>query len=136
MFGLSFEKLFVLAVIGLFVLGPERLPAAAAWLGQTLRKVRSFADGANQQLRNELGGEFDELREPLSQLRAPLQELRSLRDPRSAIMRHLLAEQPADTTPAPVPPVTVRPRPAPAPTSATATATATGAVAAFDPEAT
>lgn len=35
MFGLSIEKIVVLVVVALFVLGPERLPAAAAWLGKT-----------------------------------------------------------------------------------------------------
>lgn len=92
MFGLSFEKLFVLVVVALFVLGPERLPAAAAWAGQTIRKVKGFASGASEQLRSEFGPEFDQLRQPLQELRAPLQELRALRDPRAAIVKHLLSD--------------------------------------------
>lgn len=127
MFGISFEKLFVLALIALIVLGPERLPAAATWLGENLRKAKAFAGSANKQLRDELGPEFDHLREPLEQLRGPLQELRSIRDPRSALMRHLL-DEPSPPTNGPVPPAVPTLRPAPPGT--------TGSVPAFDPDAT
>ncbi len=89
MFDLSFPKIVVLVLVALFVLGPERLPAAAAWLGQSIRRVKGFATGASEQLRTELGPEMDQLRQPLAELRAPLQELRALRDPRAAVMRHL-----------------------------------------------
>lgn len=95
MFDLSLERLVVLMVIALFVLGPERLPEAARWLGQAVRKVKDFATNANQQLRNELGPQVEQFREPLEELRGPLRELRSLRDPRAAITRHLFADPPA-----------------------------------------
>ena len=119
MFGISYEKLFVLAVIALFVLGPERLPAAATWLGQNIRRVREFAGQANRQLRSELGPEFDQLREPIEQLRGPLQDLRSLRDPRTALMRHLLAEpDPPSNAPGPSVPSTASGQSAPSVPSA------------------
>lgn len=77
-------EIFVLVVAGLFILGPERLPSAAAWLGRTVRQVREYATGARDQLRRELGPEFDELRKPL-------EDLRGLRDfsPRHAVRRTL-----------------------------------------------
>jgi sec-independent protein translocase protein TatB len=62
MFDLSVEKLFILAIVALFVLGPQRLPIAAAWLARTLRQIKNFANDANQKLRNQLGPELDELR--------------------------------------------------------------------------
>ena len=62
-------EILVLVVAGLFILGPERLPGAAAWVGSTIRQVRQYATGAREQLRNELGPEFDELRKPLEELR-------------------------------------------------------------------
>lgn len=82
-------EIFVLVVAGLFILGPERLPSAAAWLGRTVRQVREYATGARDQLRNELGPEFDELRKPL-------EDLRGLRDlnPRTAVRRALLDDDP------------------------------------------
>ena len=36
---LGIEKLLVLALIGLFVLGPERLPAALSWLSRTVGRA-------------------------------------------------------------------------------------------------
>ncbi|HEY0806456.1 MAG TPA: Sec-independent protein translocase protein TatB [Pseudonocardiaceae bacterium] len=85
MFNISWGEFVVLIVAGLFILGPERLPGAAAWLGKTVRQVREYASGAREQLQSELGPEFDELRKPL-------EDLRSLRnfDPKRAITKHLL----------------------------------------------
>jgi sec-independent protein translocase protein TatB len=85
MFNIGWGEFLVLVIGGLFILGPERLPSAAAWLGRTVRQVREYATGAREQLRSELGPEFDELRQPLEDLRG----LRGF-NPRSAITRHLL----------------------------------------------
>jgi sec-independent protein translocase protein TatB len=89
-------EILVLLVAGLFILGPERLPEAAAWLGRTIRQVRDFASGAREQLRSELGPEFDQLRKPLDELREPLRDLRGLRDfdPRRAVVRSLFDDNP------------------------------------------
>jgi sec-independent protein translocase protein TatB len=82
-------EILVLIVAGLFILGPERLPSAAAWVGRTVRQVKEYASGAREQLRGEFGPEFDELRKPL-------EELRSLRDlnPRTAVQRSLFDDSP------------------------------------------
>jgi sec-independent protein translocase protein TatB len=87
-------EILVLIVAGLFILGPERLPSAAAWVGRTVRQVKEYATGAREQLRGEFGPEFD-------QLRKPLEDLRSLRDlnPRTAVQRTLFD----DPAPAPKP---------------------------------
>lgn len=81
----GWAEILVLIVAGLFILGPERLPSAASWLARNLRKVRDYATGAREQLRSEVGPEFDELRKPL-------EDLRSLRnvDPKRAVTQHLL----------------------------------------------
>ncbi|APU12998.1 MULTISPECIES: Sec-independent protein translocase protein TatB [Actinoalloteichus] len=85
-------ELIVLLIIGLFIFGPDRLPEAAAWLGRSVRKVRDYATGARQQLRDELGPEFDDLQKPLNDLRG----LRNL-NPRSMVTeqaRKLFDEEP------------------------------------------
>ncbi|MGH3979743.1 MAG: sec-independent translocase [Pseudonocardiaceae bacterium] len=84
MFNIGGFEFLVLVVVGLFVFGPERLPAAASWLARTIRQVREYASGARNQLRSELGPEFDELRQPL----ADLQRIRSF-NPRRSAVRHL-----------------------------------------------
>lgn len=61
MFGLTFEKLLVILVIAVFVVGPERLPAYAKKLGDLVRTVKRMADGAKDRLREEMGPEFDEV---------------------------------------------------------------------------
>ncbi|OXM49692.1 twin-arginine translocase TatA/TatE family subunit [Amycolatopsis alba] len=94
MFGLSLEHLLILLVAGLFVLGPERLPESARWLAKTLTKAREFATGAQNQLRTELGTEYQQLRKPLQDLSA----LRNL-DPRTAVSRHLLDDPRTGTHP-------------------------------------
>ena len=38
-------EIVVLVVAGLFILGPERLPSAAAWVGRSVRQVKEFANG-------------------------------------------------------------------------------------------
>ncbi|GAA4909386.1 sec-independent protein translocase protein TatB [Actinomycetospora succinea] len=89
----GWPELLVLALVGLFVLGPERLPAAASWVASTVRTIRDYATGARDQLRQELGPEFDELRKPLEDLRS----VRDL-DPRRAVRQNLFSEPPADGT--------------------------------------
>ncbi|MBA8822945.1 sec-independent protein translocase protein TatB [Saccharopolyspora lacisalsi] len=89
---IGWGELLVLIVAGLFILGPERLPTAAARLGRTIRQVKDYATGARDQLRSELGPEFDELRKPLEDLRG----LRNF-DARSAVSKHLFdGENPLD----------------------------------------
>ena len=82
---IGWGEMLVLVVIGLVVLGPERLPGAIRWTGDALRKGRDYVSGATKNLREELGPEFDDLREPLSEL----QRLRGM-TPRAALTKHLL----------------------------------------------
>jgi sec-independent protein translocase protein TatB len=51
----------LLIVIGVVVLGPERLPEYAAKLGRLVRQARAMAEGAKGQLREQMGPEFDEI---------------------------------------------------------------------------
>ena len=86
MFGsLSWEHILVLVVVGLVVLGPERLPGAIRWTSTALRQARDYLSGVTTQLREDLGPEFEDLRVPLSEL----QKLRGM-TPRAALTKHLL----------------------------------------------
>ena len=75
----------ILLVAALVILGPERLPGAVRWTTRSLRQVRDYASGATQQLQQELGPEFEDLRKPL----ADLNELRQM-SPRQMVTKHLL----------------------------------------------
>ncbi len=60
-FGLTFDKLLIIGVIALVLIGPERLPAYAAKLGQLVRSLRDMANGAKTRLREEMGPDFDDI---------------------------------------------------------------------------
>lgn len=78
-------EMLVLLVVGLVVLGPERLPGAIRWSASALRQARDYLSGMTSQLREDIGPEFDDLRAPLSEL----QKLRGM-TPRAALTKHLL----------------------------------------------
>ncbi len=78
-------EMLLLVIAGLVILGPERLPGAIRWTSNALRQARDYISGATSQLREDLGPEFDDLREPLSEL----QKLRGM-TPRAALTKHLL----------------------------------------------
>lgn len=82
---IGWGEMLLLLVIGLVVLGPERLPGAIRWATGAVRQTRDYLSGATSQLREELGPEFDDLRQPLNEL----QKLRGM-SPRAALTKHLL----------------------------------------------
>jgi sec-independent protein translocase protein TatB len=59
MFGLTGEKLLILGLIAVFVLGPDRLPHYAAQLAKFIKSMKAMAEGAKTQLSSELGEELD-----------------------------------------------------------------------------
>src|SRR5690554_6209478 len=54
MFDIGFWELIVIAVLGLIVLGPERLPAALRSLQRTIQGVRDFSSNVQAELKHEL----------------------------------------------------------------------------------
>ncbi|MCF8590263.1 Sec-independent protein translocase protein TatB [Gordonia sp. HY285] len=82
---IGWGEIVVLLAAGLIILGPERLPGAVSWTMQSIRKVRDYATGASGQLRDEMGADFDQFREPIQQIN----ELRQM-SPKSVVTKHLL----------------------------------------------
>ena len=60
-FDINGGELLVLGAVAVVVLGPERLPTYAAQLGRLVRDARTFARGAREQVRTEMGPEFDDI---------------------------------------------------------------------------
>jgi len=85
MFNIGPMELLVLALVGMVVLGPERLPGIVKDATRMLRQLRDMATGARNQLKNELGPEFSDV---------DLQALRDLRalNPRTAITRAIMGD--------------------------------------------
>src|SRR5882757_9586406 len=82
---IGWGEMLVLVVVGLVVLGPERLPGAIRWTTGALRQARDYLSGMTSQLRDDIGPEFDDLRGQLGEL----QKLRGM-TPRAALTKHLL----------------------------------------------
>ncbi|MGI4894275.1 MAG: hypothetical protein ACRYF3_04075 [Janthinobacterium lividum] len=61
MFGINGGEFLVLLVVALVILGPERLPHYAEQLASLVKSTRRFAKGAQAQMREELGPEFDDI---------------------------------------------------------------------------
>lgn len=59
--GLTFDKILVILVIALIVLGPERLPYYAQKLGELVKGLKRMADGAKERVKDEMGPEFEDV---------------------------------------------------------------------------
>ena len=102
MFGVGLQELVLLMVVAVVVFGPDKLPEFARQAGQFVRQLRKIADGARDQLREELGPDYADL------------ELRDL-DPRAFVRKQINAvleddepAPPAQATP-PARPTALRP---------------------------
>jgi sec-independent protein translocase protein TatB len=51
----------ILLVLALFILGPERLPGYARAFAQFIKKMRTMANSAQAQMKDELGEGFEDL---------------------------------------------------------------------------
>jgi sec-independent protein translocase protein TatB len=60
-FDINGPEFLVLGAVALFVLGPDKLPGYAAQAARMMRQLRSLADGARDQMREQLGPEFDDV---------------------------------------------------------------------------
>ena len=74
MFDIGFWELLVIGVIGLLVLGPERLPGAIRSTSRTIRNIKNMANGFKQEIEQQV--RIQELHENLK--KAEQQQLKDL----------------------------------------------------------
>jgi sec-independent protein translocase protein TatB len=110
MFGLTFEKLLVIALIAVFLIGPQRLPEYAARFATLIKRLKAFTDTAQDRVKAELGDDAD------------LLDWKSLDprqyDPRRIIREALTDDPPGKGTTTVAPPVEAEPVAKPATRSA------------------
>lgn len=87
-FGLTIEKLLLIAVIAAVLIGPERLPRYAEGLARWSSRAREFLRGARTRVKEEMGPEFDDV------------DWRKL-DPRQYDPRRIIREALLDDAPVP-----------------------------------
>ncbi|AZS41106.1 Sec-independent protein translocase protein TatB [Microbacterium oxydans] len=89
-FGLTFEKLLLIGLIAVLIIGPERLPRAAESFSRMVRKAGEYLRATKSRVREEMGPEIDDV------------DWRKL-DPRQydprRIIRDALMEEPQPATP-------------------------------------
>ena len=61
MFGIGMGEFLGLVVLGLFLVGPDKLPNAAREFARFLHKVRTFTSYASRELKENLGPGFEDL---------------------------------------------------------------------------
>ncbi|MCU1550968.1 MAG: Sec-independent protein translocase TatB [Glaciihabitans sp.] len=94
MLGITFDKLLIIGLIAVFVVGPQRLPYYASQLARLVKSVRNLADSAKDRMREEMGPDFDDV--DWKKL-DPRQY-----DPRRIIREALLDDEPAQPVVKPV----------------------------------
>ena len=93
MFGLTMDKLVIVIVVALIIIGPTRLPGYAARFADYVKGAKKYIDGAKDRIGEELGPDFDDV--DWKKL-DPRQY-----DPRRIIRSALLDDEPAVTITAP-----------------------------------
>ena len=88
MFDINGSEFIVLMVVAVFVIGPERMPEYAAKLARLVRQLRGMADTAKDQLREQMGPEFDDVDWKQYDLRQY--------DPRRIVREALMDQEPQD----------------------------------------
>lgn len=92
--GLTFEKLLLIGLIAVIIIGPDRLPGYAAQFGRLIRSLRDMANGAKTRMRDEMGPDYNDV------------DWKKL-DPRQydprRIIREALTEDPPEAAPAVAP---------------------------------
>ena len=61
MFGINGPEFILLLLIGILVIGPQRLPEYTQKLANLVREVRRMASGAREQIKEEVGIDIDEV---------------------------------------------------------------------------
>ena len=61
MFDINGPEFLILLVVTVFVIGPQRMPEYAAKLARMVRQVRGMAGTAKEQLREQMGSDFDDV---------------------------------------------------------------------------
>lgn len=84
---IGLSEIMVLLLGALFIFGPDRLPGLARDAAGALKRLRQTVTGARGQIHEQLGPDFDHLRDV---------DLRSL-NPRTFIKKHLLEDDQSPT---------------------------------------
>jgi len=121
MFDVGFTELLLLAVIGLLVLGPERLPKVARTLGGLTRKARSSWLNLKRSIDAEINAE--ELKKPIKKMQDDVrsavdgidQQMKKTTETVNSTVSGTSADSPSSATPSAAPAFVATPSSSPQP---------------------
>ncbi len=90
-FGLTFEKLLLIGLIAVLIIGPDRLPKVAEGFARTVRRAGEYIRDTKSKMRDEIGPEIDDV------------DWRKL-DPRQYDPRRIIRDALLEDTPTPAAP--------------------------------
>lgn len=96
MFGLSFGELFIIGVVGLIVIGPERLPTVARTLGHLVGRAQRYVTDVKSDIQREMDIQEiakirDEMQSAVSDVKSSVEDTASaLRNPVNALRDDLI----------------------------------------------
>lgn len=75
MFGMGFMEIFLIAIVAIIALGPEKLPTAMVEIAKFLKKFKSGVEDAKSTLDNELN--ISEMKEEAAKYKAQIEDAKS-----------------------------------------------------------
>lgn len=96
MFGLSFGELFIIGIVGLIVIGPERLPTVARTLGHLVGRAQRYVSDVKSDIQREMDIQEiakirEEMQSAVSDVKSSVEDTASaLRNPVNALRDDLL----------------------------------------------
>ena len=126
MFDIGFSELFIIMVVGLLVIGPERLPKVARTVGALFGRLQRYVNDVKADIQREM--ELDELKKLRSQFEDAARSVeqsvnevgRDLRATSDDLNRSIAGDTPATASPPAEPPAASpegAPPPAPTPSN-------------------
>jgi sec-independent protein translocase protein TatB len=97
-FDLSPEKIFILGILALVVLGPNRLPHAARTMGRVVGQLRSMSSSLQTEVREAMGEPGDAITAAIGEFR-PSEVRRSVRQAVSSTLAPPTRAASADAAP-------------------------------------
>jgi sec-independent protein translocase protein TatB len=96
LFGIGPLEIFLVAIVAVIVLGPERFPEVAVQLARAIKFLRGYANEATSELREE----FAELTKEYEQIRKELDDVRGTVNKEAASINQKMSQVMTETKPA------------------------------------
>ena len=96
--GIGPLELALIIVLALIFLGPEELPVLMRKVGHFVRELQDLTADVTEQVREELGPEFEEVTRATQDIQRMSQEIgQAIQQPAAALLTHTMTAPPSDS---------------------------------------